>query len=219
MALSNPEKIRFIKSVFHDTEDESGPLIVAGVVYQPGDIDTDGEAVTKEDIEAAAYLFLASGRINRIDIYHNEILTGCRVVASWVFDADGEYWVAGAWVMKVAIFDPAIKRLVISGEISGFSFQGDAMAEKKPAYIMHPLVSTGTTEKSSYKGPMPIHDHALELHYDDKGEIVRTRTGITLGHYHDVKYLGATELTLGHAHPLRVDTSQAKAALAERIAA
>lgn len=198
-ALSPREfAVRAIKKA----EDENGPLIVTGVVYSPGQIDTDGDAVKAEEILIAAYAFIASGRINQIDIYHNELPTGSKVVASWVADEDGPHWSAGSWLMSVAIFDPAIKRDILSGKLSGFSFQGDALSHKEPVYYFHPITSKGTTELSQETAARPAHDHDVELRYDKAGKVIPTRTGERLGHSHPVTALGRTELEEGHGHRL-----------------
>ena len=191
--------------------DSDGPLIVTGVVYAPGQVDTDGDASTPEEIEKAAYRFIASGKVNQIDIYHNEIPTGSVVVGSWVWsEDDGPRWTPGTWLMKVAIFDPTIKTEVKAGRISGFSFHGDGWSEKTAVWVFHPIVSRGTTELSTDDGPLPPHDHDLELKYDDKAVPIQTRTGPRLGHSHIVKAPGATESEFGHAHRLIIDTSGAK---------
>jgi len=185
---------------------DSEQRIVSGIVYSPLEIDTDGEAMTPEDVAAMAYDFLANGRVDKIDLLHNfHPIDGVRVIESFITRESDPDYPAGAWVISVKIDDNDIWALIKCGIISGFSFAGTAYPKGLSNIpIDHPVKSEGTTEISTAKGPLPLHDHNLVLYYDENAKILPTKTSISMGHFHPVVGATATELAFDHSHRLKL---------------
>jgi hypothetical protein len=180
--------------------------IVTGVVYSPLEIDTDGEAMTPDDLREMAYNFLSEGRVDKIDLAHNfEPIDGCRVIESFIArDNDPDYPV-GSWVLTVKVDNDEVWGLIKKGVINGFSFAGQAVPKGlRDIPIKHPIKSVGTTEISTADGPLPRHDHNLTLLYDEDGRIIPTKTEISMGHFHPVEGATATETAYDHGHRLEI---------------
>lgn len=180
-----------------------GPVLVFGVVYAPGPVDTDQAIMTADNVEALAYEFVASGKLANIDLMHNEKPTGSVVVDSTIIRWENPHFPLGAWVIGVLVSDPALKLAIKNGELNGFSFGGTAFEVQRFALVIQPLKSYGTVEPSTAPG-IPEHVHDLELHYDQFGNIVPTRTSVDLGHDHEAGYGTATKTSLGHAHRTKI---------------
>jgi hypothetical protein len=174
-----------------------------GEVYAPLRVDTDGEAMNAEAIEKAAHEFLASGRIDQIDVQHSFEKSGCVVVESFIArknDPDG--FIEGSWVLGVRILPDELWLAVKSGEINGFSFAG-LPGGRTPAKVTVDMAKrvVGETEKST-DGPFPEHSHDLELEFNEAGRPIMTKTGEAIGHVHVVRKLTATDREFDHAHRL-----------------
>lgn len=198
--LKDPEKTeRKIRLVVKGDLDASGPILVFGLVYAPGPIDTDRAAMSPAEVEAAAYDFVASGRLANIDLMHNERPTGSVVVDSTIIRWENPYFPIGGWVIGVLVSDQALKVAIKNGEINGFSFGGTAFEVTRFALILHPLKSVGTTEPSTADG-VEEHVHNLELTYDDWSNIIPTWTTGGGDHEHEMTKGTATGMAKGHAH-------------------
>jgi len=53
-------------------------------VYSSLHIDTDGEAMTADEIEKMAYKFISDGNIRKIDVGHNNEESGSFIVESFI---------------------------------------------------------------------------------------------------------------------------------------
>lgn len=100
---------------------------VTGVVYEPMAEDTQGDHMTAEEVQKAAYWY-AKHR-GDVDIQHSfEKLDGATEVESWVTKNDetiGDQQIKkGTWMATVEITDPDIFDKVQKGEITGFSMGG-----------------------------------------------------------------------------------------------
>ncbi|MGI4851890.1 MAG: XkdF-like putative serine protease domain-containing protein [Janthinobacterium lividum] len=106
--------------------------LVTSVVYSPDELDTDGEYMTAEDIEAAAHDYMRDAR--QIGSEHGAKAIGAHVVESWITPCDltldgqnGQQQVsAGSWLMTVKIDDVAEWNKLLSGQYTGFSLGGTA---------------------------------------------------------------------------------------------
>ena len=81
-------------------------------------VDTDGEAMTANEIQKMAHGFLAAGRTDKIDVGHNLKESGCVVVESFLArkgDADG--FINGAWVLGVKVLPDELWEAVKTGEL------------------------------------------------------------------------------------------------------
>ena len=179
--------------------------VVLAEVYAPFELDTDAEAATPEEVEQAAYKFLSSGRVDKIDLVHNGVETGSRVVESFIATKnDPRGFAEGAWVMGVQVPDPDLWAAIKDGKINGFSLGGSSI--KVPATVLVTEIESlsGTTEKNA-DSLIPPHDHEVELRFDENGNVIQTHTGEAMGHTHVVKAMTATELEGGHGHRLIVE--------------
>jgi hypothetical protein len=178
--------------------------LVFGEVYSPLHVDTDKEAMTKAEIEAMAHRFLISGRVNKIDVGHDRVESGCLVAESFVArknDPDG--FIEGAWVMGVYVLPDDLWDAVKKGELNGFSFSGSA--ERVPTEVVVEMTRKieGETEKSVDDEMIPPHSHPLMLSFSDNGRVAPGQfTEEAMGHRHPVERATATEKELGHSHRL-----------------
>lgn len=175
--------------------------LVYGEVYAPMQIDTDGEAMTADEVQKMAHHFLSVGRTNKIDVSHDGTESGCLVVESFLArknDPDG--FVLGAWVLGVKVLPDELWAAVKSGEINGFSFAGAVNKTQISTTVTSTRLMKGITEKSEPNGLLPTHDHEVEISFTKDGTIVPCKTNESLGHTHKVLKTTATERSMEHAH-------------------
>jgi len=173
--------------------------IVLGVVYSPNSIDSDGEAMTEEAVCKMAYEFLSSGKVRNIDIMHNYQKSGCAVVESFIAREGDTSFAPGSWVLGTKIINTDIWDAVKEGKINAYSFAGPT--RKETAHVLVEALDTvkGDTELSLVD-IIPPHFHSYFLKFDDKGNIIEGKTDVRMGHFHKIRFPGATEEELGHAH-------------------
>lgn len=100
---------------------------VTGVVYEPETDDTQGDFMTAEEIQKAAYWYMENGQ--NVDIQHSfQPFSGATTVESWVTKSDqkiGDQDIKkGTWMMTMKISDPDVFEAVQKGDITGFSMGG-----------------------------------------------------------------------------------------------
>lgn len=100
---------------------------VTGVVYEPMTEDTQGDFMTAEEIQKAAYWYMKNAQC--VDVQHSfESEPGACVVESWVEKGDivvgGQDIKAGTWMMTMEITDDDLWSAVEKGSITGFSIGG-----------------------------------------------------------------------------------------------
>lgn len=180
--------------------------LVYGEVYSPLHVDTDGEAMTADEIEKMAHSFLERGLTTQIDVGHNQKESGCAVVESFIArkeDPDG--FIDGAWVMCVRV-TPELWVDVKKGELNGFSFMGSATRVPVETTVSVAERMTGDTEKSDNSGLLPEHSHPVEIAFKE-GRIVPGETLPMLGHVHKIAGATATlpafpDSPMEHSHRL-----------------
>jgi len=174
--------------------------IVLGEVYAPMQIDTDGEAMTAEEIKKMAYGFMRDGLTDKIDLNHNYQETGCYVVESFLAcPGDPRGFIEDSWVLGVKIEPDQLWEKVLNGEVNGYSFCGGVKKKQITAKIQVVRRMSGVTEKSTSE-IMPAHSHQLDITFNDDGKIIQAMTDEKLDHFHDIKKTTATEKMLGHSH-------------------
>jgi hypothetical protein len=174
--------------------------LVYGEVYAPMQMDTDGEAMTADEIEKMAFNFMLNGRTTKIDVGHDYKESGCFAVESFIArKSDPDGFVEGSWVLGVKIAPDDLWEAVKKGEINGFSFAGKA--EKVPATVKAVVTKRleGKTEDSDVD-ILPPHKHSIKIEFDEESNVIPTETGPELDHKHPVMRTTATELKLDHAH-------------------
>lgn len=100
---------------------------VTGVVYEPETDDTQGDFMTAEEIQKAAYWYMENGQ--NVDIQHSfQPFSGATTVESWVTKSDqeigGQKIQKGTWMMTMKITDPDVFAEIQKGDITGFSMGG-----------------------------------------------------------------------------------------------
>jgi 2'-5' RNA ligase len=102
------------------------PMILYGVVLQPGIPDSQGDTLTADEIEKAAHRYLIESRKN--DVQHDGVVAPVDVVESFIAPMDmvlaDHPVVKGAWVMATSVRDAVVKADVRAGRITGYSIGG-----------------------------------------------------------------------------------------------
>ena len=103
--------------------------IVYGIVYSPGETDTQGDITTKEEIKKAAYNFLKQKKVDNIDKNHSFKKEGAYVCESWLirkadplFPKEKE----GSWAVGIKIESEELKKEIKEGKIKAISMAGEA---------------------------------------------------------------------------------------------
>lgn len=179
--------------------------IVKGIVYTALDVDTDGETMSVEDVQKAAWNFLAERKEKNIDIQHDWQASGCTVVESYVTEKGDPNFPENSWVMAVKCTDEIFQK-VIDGELNGFSFGG--YSEKFVQRVMLEVAkqAVGETFENLNKDVIPGHKHQFIVWYDNQGKIVKGTTDTVECHQHTISYGTSTDKSIGHSH--RIDLSE-----------
>lgn len=106
------------------------PMIVYGVVLQPGVPDSQGDVISAAEIEKAAHRFMIESR--KHDLQHDEIPAGgVKTVENYIAPSElevaGRRVVKGSWVMGVAVYPEDVKQAVRDGSYTGFSIGGSGV--------------------------------------------------------------------------------------------
>jgi len=176
--------------------------LVFAEVYSPMHVDTDGEAMTADEIEKMAYKFLSEGNVRKIDVSHKREESGCFIVESFLARKnDPDNFIEGSWVLGVKIEDDALWAAVKKGDLNGFSFDGTVTPVPARASVSVMRRMVGKTELS-FKGLLPEHSHTLEIEFNEDGKVIPCFTGMALGHCHEVVQATSTKSELEHSHRL-----------------
>ena len=195
VASSNKSKAILIKS-----QEER---IVLGAVYVPESIDSDGETMTREDVQRMAHDFLSSGRVDKIDIGHSCMESGNKVIESFVARDNDPDFIPGTWVLGIKINNDDDWIGIKKGELNAFSFFGAAKKESKRVLVEIVSSVSGTT-KAVADGLLPEHEHDYYIEFDDSGEISKGQTAMVLNHRHSISAVDATDITMDHAHRINI---------------
>jgi hypothetical protein len=125
-----------VKKVHFWKADDEAQQIVYGVVLIPEQVDSQGDIVGADEIEAAAHQFLTQYRQSGIQ-HVGDALPSLEVIESYIAPVDmevaGQQVPQGAWIIAVKINDPEIWQMVLDGRLTGFSIQGYANSEAEEA--------------------------------------------------------------------------------------
>ena len=171
-------------------------------VYSPLHVDTDGEAMTAEDIRKMAHNFLASGRVTKIDVQHNQKESGCVVVESFIArknDPDG--FIKDSWVLGIHVPSDDVWEAVKKGELNGLSFFGSVQKVPARARVIVTRKMVGQTEESM-AGLLPAHSHDVTINFSENGRVMEGFTERAVGHTHRITKATATETDWDHGHRL-----------------
>lgn len=181
-----------ISTQIKKTQDEE--QLVFGEVYAPDVPDSHGDFMTRATIKAMAYEFMRRGLQNMIDVQHNRELSGCYVVESFIARDDDPIFIPGSWVVGVKIDDPALWHDVKTGELNGFSLDGEGVRVETRMEIVCPDLIEGETCESAG------HVHKFYVRYAHDGEFLGGETDVINGHSHLIHKGTITETADGHSH-------------------
>ncbi len=106
--------------------------IVGGVVYEPDEVDTQGDYADKKEIEKAMYRFMEKYATNtkRIRINHKGKKYFFPIIESFIPEHDtkkgGQRLKAGTWWLMVKVTDKKIWADIEAGKLTGWSMGGRA---------------------------------------------------------------------------------------------
>jgi Putative phage serine protease XkdF len=168
--------------------------LVYGEVYAPGFPDSQGDFMTAESIKKMAFEFMRKGLVSKIDLHHTQQEGGSYVVESFIAREDDPLFIPGSWVIGVKCPDD-VWALVKSGELNGFSFDGEGSRVETTLELDMPETIEGETDE------VLGHSHGFYVRYDPDGNFLggRTLPGPD-GHVHKILRGTVTEMTDGHAH-------------------
>jgi hypothetical protein len=180
---------------------ETESQMVFGEVYAPDLVDTDWEAMSREDVEKMAHQFVRDGYLDRIDIQHDKQPCGAQVLESFIArNPNDPFFTEGSWVLGVWIPDDTWNQ-VKNGELNGFSFYGTS--EKQPVKVLIDVAysAVGETEDggNDEKG-IEKHKHTFVVRFNEHGLVVSGHTDFKDGHSHEIRMTTATEEAFDHAH-------------------
>ncbi|MBW2672593.1 MAG: hypothetical protein JRD89_04140, partial [Deltaproteobacteria bacterium] len=105
--------------------------LVYGVVLEPDTVDTQGDTISADEIEAAAHRFLVKSRV--VGDRHSK-RAKAEVVESYIapmdFEWGGQKVKKGSWILGVHISDGRLWQAVKKGEYTGFSVGGFGIREE-----------------------------------------------------------------------------------------
>lgn len=169
--------------------------LIYGEVYAPGFPDSQGDFMTAESIQKMAHEFMRKGLINRIDLHHTQQESGCYVVESFIARSDDPLFIPGSWVLGVKVPDPTIWAMVKSGELNGFSFDGEGFRVETVLEVNMPELIEGETDE------VVGHKHTFFVRYGEDGSFKGGITGPGPdGHVHKILRGTVTEVTDDHSH-------------------
>jgi len=115
--------------------------LVYGAVYVPDETDTQGDWTDAAELEDAAHRFMVDlirggGRRSATNLMHQtgDLGDACQIVESAILPADlhlaGQFLPKGTWYICVYVSDPVLWEAIKSGDLGGFSFEGDANGQQ-----------------------------------------------------------------------------------------
>ena len=184
-----PDNIAVFKSV------NEPKRLVWSELYSPMKPDSDNEFMRADEIEAMAYDFMKTMKLDAVDHQHDQLHRGgCCVVESFIARKGDPDFIEGAWVVGMYIGDDEMWAKVVKGEINGFSMEALVHKEPKDVTMEVAPVLSGLTQKSE------DHAHTFLVAYDDKGNFLGGRTDSVNGHAHPIRHGTATGEANGHSH-------------------
>lgn len=169
--------------------------LVYGEVYAPTVPDSQGDFMSREEIQKMAHEFMRRGLVSKIDVQHTREESGCYVVESFIARDDDPIFIPGSWVIGVKVPDPLVWSLVKTGELNGFSLDGEGVRVDTVLEINVPDVISGETDESDG------HKHTFFVKYDSNGKFLGGWTDVGPdGYRHEILRGTLTELANGHAH-------------------
>lgn len=170
--------------------------IVWGEVYAPGFPDSQGDFMSAASIQDMCYGFMKKQNMGAIDTNHNRDPNGSYVVENFIAREDDTLFIPGSWVMGVHVPSDEVWGMVKSGELNGFSIDGEGVRVDAVFEVDMPDILAGKTD-----GGPDGHQHTFYVKFDDDGQFLGGETDRAPdGHYHLIKLGTCTENAGGHNH-------------------
>ena len=128
LASEDVKKAEFVGELFKS--DIEGKFY--GVVAVPGLEDSQGDILSKQEIEAASHEFMRDYALSKAehgpDLQHSGIAAGADLVENYIAPAGaslgGKQLVEGSWIQAWQITDPLLKQDINEGRFDGLSLEG-----------------------------------------------------------------------------------------------
>lgn len=162
-------------------EKEEYQRLVYSEVYAPNRPDSDNCFMEADVIERMAHEFIASGKVNQVDLFHNnKIVEGCCVVESFIAREGDPTFIVGSWVVGIYVGNDDVWRAILDGTINGFSVEALVYDEQVEVDILN------TGEIKGYTTTQDDHSHTFTVTYDDQGNLLGGKTDTVNGHFHKI---------------------------------
>lgn len=131
---SGSDETRFIEFIKVDTSQH----LVGGIIYEPNEVDTQGDFAVEEDITKAMYRFMEkySTQTARIKVQHEGESHSFPIIECFQPETDirkgGKVVKKGSWWLMVKITNDAVWRDIEEGRLTGFSMGGRARGKNAP---------------------------------------------------------------------------------------
>lgn len=105
---------------------EGDEHIVMSIVYEPEEVDTQGEISSVDEIRKAAYYYMENSQVVKMNHKGNRINASVleNYLAPQELTIAGRVIKAGTWLMTLRINDEYIWKKIKDGELTGFSMAG-----------------------------------------------------------------------------------------------
>jgi hypothetical protein len=189
-AVAKSAQVRAIKKTDQELQ------IVWGEVYVPNSFpDSQKDFMSADTVRDMAYGFMAKGDMRALDTEHSREKNGCYIVESFIARKGDPDFIEGAWVLGVRVPDPASWEMVKSGDINGFSIDGDAYRKEAQLEITMPDVLSGETMERAG------HQHLFYVKFDNQGNFLGGETSPGAdGHFHKISRGTVTDDADDHNH-------------------
>lgn len=170
----------------------------------PNEPNVYGDYWTAEAIVRARDLYMQTDY--KLDVEHDNVDVrnkGYYVIESFIARPGDPDFIEGAWVIGVKFIDDDLWNQVLSGELNGFSYEANVLAE--PVTIeyndeIEQRIVTGVTEPDPFDG----HTHTFTVVVGPLNKVISGSTGETDGHYHSIRTHTLTGKASGHTHRYQV---------------
>lgn len=124
---------KYVKFVGITKAEDNPERFLMGVVYEPDAKDSYGDWATAEEIRQAAYTFMESGQVYKIN---HDAEASIHVLESFIAPVDyevaGEQVKKGSWLLGSRVLDDGIWEKIEKGELTGYSMAGEALRVEDP---------------------------------------------------------------------------------------
>jgi hypothetical protein len=112
-----------MKKTIRFQKTDAAQQIASGLIFAPMVLDSQGDFMTPEGIEAASQRFMKSGRTTSVDVNHSGVPVNAFISESLIAEGDDTF-PDGSWLASVKIEDPDLWALVEASQLTGFSMEG-----------------------------------------------------------------------------------------------